>query len=262
MKHRSAPHGDGVHHTDALRGLASLKPDSVDLILTDPPYGIASKQRLVVRNGRIVSTQDSFGAWDTFARGDHEQLILNVLAESFRVLKPGGALVMFLSREDQGYFLRKAMDKGFVYRNHIVLVRKSPLPSFTKRNWRSGFEICFYVIKPQEPRNHRPRVFNFLSQAECNNVMSFASTHKKTDHPTEKPLDCIRRIVEVCSNPGDLVVDPFAGSGTTLVAAKQSGRRYLGFDTNAGYVRMMKDRLDATLPANALNSVGAHAEAA
>ncbi len=228
---------DRIHRIDALEGLSRLEPKSVDLVVTDPPYNIASTSKTTVRHGKIVSTMEAWGAWDCLHPFDHDVLIAQVISQCYRVLKPGGALYMFTAREDSGFFVRRAVERGFTYRNQVVMVKKNPLPSFAKSNYRSGFEICFYVSKG------KPATFNFISQPECVNVYAHATKHRLTDHPTEKPLGMIRRLVLVSSNEGDLVLDPFMGSGTTAVAAKQTGRHFLGFDTSPEYVAMANRRL-------------------
>ncbi len=230
---------DRIHMMDALEGLKRLPDESVDLIVTDPPYNIASKGKLTVQRGRLMSTKEAWGSWYTFHPFDYDLFIQQVLSACYRVLKPGGAIYMFTSREDSGFFVRKAEERGFTFHNQLAMVRKSPLPSFGKRNFRSGFELCFYCTKS------KPKTFNFLSQAECNNVYHYASNFKRTEHPTEKPLEFIRRLVRISSNPGELVLDPFMGSGTTAVAAQETERRFIGFDTSAEYIRMAENRLAA-----------------
>lgn len=226
-----------IHCMDALAGLAQLDDESVDLVVTDPPYNIASKGKLTILGGELMSTHEAWGAWDTFHPFDYDLFIQQVLSACYRVLKPGGSLYMFSAREDSGFFIRKAEERGFIYRNQLAMVRKSPLPSFAKSNWRSAFELCLYVSKG------KPKTFNFLSQQECINVHHYPSTFKRSRHPTEKPLEFIRRLVEVSSNSGDLVLDPFMGSGTTAVAARQAGRRFIGFELSPEYIAMAQERL-------------------
>ncbi|MCG8509084.1 MAG: site-specific DNA-methyltransferase, partial [Rhodospirillales bacterium] len=166
------------------------------------------------------------------------------------VLRPGGSMYMFTAREQNGYFIRKAVERGFVYRNQLAMVKKNPLPSLSKTNWRSGFELCLYLVKPIKQRatgvaqsGPSGATFNFLSQPDCINVYPYLVRNKTTTHPTEKPLGFVRRLVEVSSRPGDLVLDPFVGSGTTAVAAKTTGRDFLGFDTSPEYVKMARRRI-------------------
>lgn len=90
----------------------------------------------------------------------------------------------------------------------------------------------------------KPGTFNFVSQALCKNVFVYSITHKQTKHPTEKPLALIELIVAVSSNAGDLVVDPFMGSGTTAVACQRLGRNFLGFEIKPEYIKMAEERLN------------------
>ncbi len=242
---QSVEGSDSVRCCDAIDGLKSLGDSSVDLIVTDPPYNLAAPGRSTKLRGKVVPTMKAWGAWDHRHPFDHDLLILQVLRESWRVLKPGGALYMFSSTQNAGYFVRKAEERGFVFRSQLALIKKNPLPSWSKSSWRSAHEVCFYVTKG------RPTTFNFLSQSELVNVYSHWSRKKETRHPTEKPLELIERIVRVSSSTGDLVVDPFLGSGTTAVAAKKLGRRFVGFDLSEEYLAMARDRLSRLQPESA-----------
>ena len=230
---------DTIHQMDAFAGLEQLPDESVDLVVTDPPYNIASKQKLTVLGGKLMTTADAWGAWDTFHSFDYDLFVGRVISQCYRVLKPGGSFYMFSAREDNGFFIRRAVERGFTYRNQLAMIRKCALPSFGKKNWRSGFELCLYMTKG------KATTFNFLSQAECRNVHAYASNFKKTKHPTEKPLEFIRRLVLVSSNPGEIVLDPFMGGGTTAAAAKETSRRFIGFEKESEYIRMAEERLAA-----------------
>ncbi|AQQ71410.1 Modification methylase MboII [Limihaloglobus sulfuriphilus] len=234
-----------IHLMDALEGLKKLENDSVDLIVTDPPYNIASANALTIQRGSLKSTEAAWGDWDMFHPFDYKILICRVLIESYRVLKPGGSLYMFTAQEDNGYFIHKARERGFQLRRVLAMVRKNPLPSFSKRNWRSGFELCMYLTKPSKGKNsgYKDVTFNFLSQQDCINVFVYTNGKKHTKHPTEKPQDFIELLVMISSNPGDLVVDPFMGGGTTAAASRKHGRRFIGFELNKDYIKMGNKRL-------------------
>ena len=231
-----------IYCMDAIKGLKKLPDNSVDLVVTDPPYNIASKNRTTMIKGVPISTMKVWGQWDCFHPFDYDILIMQVISECYRVLKEGGALYMFTAREQNGYFIRQAEIRGFTFRNVLAMVKKNPLPSLSKRNWRSGVELCFYVSKG------KPKTFNFVSQTDCKNFYLYANTHRKTRHPTEKPLEFITRLVEVSSNKGELVLDPFMGSGTTAVASQQLDRNYIGFDTCKEYITMARKRLKGGNP--------------
>lgn len=226
-----------IHCMDAIEGLKQLDSESVDLVVTDPPFNIASKGKLTIRDGKLVSTMEAFGKWDVFHPFDYDVLIMQVISECYRVLKKGGSMYMFTARENSGFFIRHALARGFTYRNQLALVKTPQLPSFSKTNWRSGFELCMYLTKGPA------KTFNFLSQRELVNVHTYWIGQKKTKHPTEKPLEFTKRLVMVSSNPGELVLDPFMGSGTTAKACVETGRDYVGFERDADYIRMAKERL-------------------
>lgn len=226
-----------IYCLDAFEGLKQLEEESVDLVVTDPPYNIASQHKITKQGNRIVSTMEAWGEWDTYHPFDYDVMMMRLISECYRVLKSGGSLYLFTAREDNGFFIRKALERGFTYQNQLALLKRNPLPHFHKTNWRSAFELCLYVSKG------KPKTFHFLSQPECVNVYPYPIPQKETAHPTEKPLEFIKRLIQVSSNEGDLVVDPFMGSGTTAVACQQLKRRFLGFEVNRRYVKLAEQRL-------------------
>src|SRR5437879_1158781 len=115
---------------DALQGLAQLPDGSVDLVCTDPPYNLGSESRQTVRHGKLMSTKEAWGRWDTFDPVEYERWMGRIIAECHRILKAGGALYMFTAREDSSWYLRKAVELGFFHRNQVIIVKKNPLPSF------------------------------------------------------------------------------------------------------------------------------------
>lgn len=227
-----------IHAMDALTGLKQLPDESIDLVVTDPPYNIASKHKQTIQKGKRISTMEAWGKWDCMHPYDYDVFIMQIISECFRVLKPGGSLYMFTAREHNAFFIRKAIERGFMYRNTLALVKKNPLPSFFKNHWRSAFDLCLYVTKG------KTRTFNFQEQSEMTTIQSYASNQViKTKHPTEKPFEIIQRLIHVSSHPGDLVLDPFMGSGTTALAAQRSERNFIGFEIHPAYLKMAKQRL-------------------
>lgn len=209
----------------------------IDLILTDIPYNIGTKDRWGLVGGISTSNYVSFGDWDDMPIEHYDDMVLTFLSESYRLLKDGGAIYFFTAREDNGYFTRKAKEIGFEYQNTIALVKSNPIPSMGFRNYRSCFELCAYMSKG------KVKTFNFVSQGYCKNVFETGNKHGITMHPTEKPLDLMIKMIRVSSNVGDLVLDPFAGSSTTLEACIKTGRNGIGIEKNREYFEMSKQRL-------------------
>ncbi|MBL8746756.1 MAG: site-specific DNA-methyltransferase [Phycisphaerae bacterium] len=226
-----------VHLMDALEGLKALPDESVDLVITDPPYNIAKKGNKTILKGKRISTMEAWGAWDHYHPYDYDAMMMRVIGECWRILKPRGALYMFTAPQDNGVFVRHAVARGFTFRSQVAMVKKTALPSIFRSAWRSAFEVAFYATKGAA------KSFNFLEQAEMVNVYHYPTNHKHTAHPTEKPQELIERFVRVSSKPGDLILDPFMGSGTTAVAAKKHGRRFIGFERSPDYLAMAEKRL-------------------
>ena len=230
-----------IYQKDAIEGLKQLDDESVDLVVTDPPYNIASKHKKTIRHGELMSTMQAWGAWDAMHPFDHELLMLQVISQCYRVLKPGGIMYMFTSEEDNGYYIRKAKERGFTYKLQIAIAKTTQVPSVFRNCWRRTYQLCFSVSKG------KPKTFNFLTQKEMVNLYSYSITHKQTTHPTEKPLEFIKKLIAISSNEGDLVLDPFMGSGTTAAACQELKRQYIGFDTDTEYLRMARQRLKGGL---------------
>ena len=229
-----------VLNEDCIKGMENLPDSCVDLIVTDPPYNLGNLNGLTKIGNDIMSVSDGWGSWDTFTPADYEKFMMSYFRQCYRILKEGGSLYCFTSREDNGYYIHKLQDLGFTVRNVLSIVKLNPQPSFTKTNYRHGFELCFYMIKGGD----FPKTFNFLAQERMINYFFYnAGMYKETKHPTEKPIDFIRHIIKVSSNEGDVVFDGFVGSGTTAAACKQLNRIFIGFEISPKYYSMIMERL-------------------
>ncbi len=228
---------NSVYNGDCLDYLHAIMDDSIDLIITDPPYNIGDSNKRTKVGDTIMSNKEAWGEWDNYDKVEYDELVFKIIAESYRVLKDGGSFYMFTAREDNGFFIRNAVAKGFTYKNQLAIIKNNPLPHFTKTNYRSCFELCFYVTKG------KPRTFNFLSQSECVNIYPYLIGRKDTKHPTEKPLGFFKRVIEISSDEGDVVLDPFMGSGTTAIACLQTKRNFLGAEISKEYFDMLNERI-------------------
>jgi site-specific DNA-methyltransferase (adenine-specific) len=202
-----------IYNMDCLEGLKQIDDNSVDLIVTDPPYNIGDDNKRTKIGNKIMSNKEAWGEWDHYDKDEYDIFFINYLKECYRILKLGAVMYCFSAREDNGFFTRKAVEIGFTYLNTLSIVKKNPLPHFTKTNYRSAFELCFYVCK-----GDKPKTFNFISQQECVNTFYYLIGIKESEHPTEKPINFIRRCIQISSKEGDLVFDGFMGSGTTAIA--------------------------------------------
>lgn len=198
---------------DCTRVLKQLPDSCVDLVVTDPPYGVHYRDRL----GR------------TIANDDDPARVLNAFTDLYRALKPGSVCISFYGWGLVDSFFRAWRWAGFRPIGHIVWVKDY---ASRERFLRYRHEQAFVLAKghPQVPARPlddvQPWVFS-------GNV----------DHPTQKDVRILRPLVEAFTPPGQLVLDPFAGSGSTLLAAAMSGRRYLGIELEQRYCDLARNRL-------------------
>ena len=207
---------------EASETLSALAADSVSCIVTDPPYGIAYHSNYYKdRNPHAPIAQD----WD-FEIGPY-------LRSAERVLADGGALYLF-TRWDVLPLWAKEVPPGLSLKNAII---------WKKDNWSSGdltgnFGFQYEVIMFLTKGRHQIRGKRWPNVWEFSRVPS-----KRLRMPAEKPTGLFARAIEASSNPGDLVVDTFLGSGTCAEAALETGRRFVGCDTDPKMVRMSRERV-------------------
>jgi len=209
-----------VYCKDALELLSELKDNSINLTLTDIPYDEVNRKSNGLRN---------------LDKRDADILTINLkrlVREIVRVTK--GSIYIFCGIE-QVSIIRNEMVKKELSTRIIVWEKTNPSPMNGEYIWLSGIELCVYGKK-------KGAVFN----AFCKNTVIREQVELNYQHPTQKPLKLIRYLLEVSSNEGDIILDPFCGSGTTGVASKQKNRQYILSDLNPEYIKITKSRLAQT----------------
>lgn len=226
-------------HGDCLEAIKEMPNECVDMVIADFPYNISNYGRSITKVGSDFKTAD-FGEWDKFKVEEHIEWVLNVMKEINRVLKKDRCAFVFLDNHYIGHYVYLIERKiGLQQKCPIILYKKNPVPQLFKRNFRSSFETCALFVKNKDKKC---TVFNFLSQQIMKNVQEY-NLAKLTKHPTEKNLKVIKRFIQICSNKGEIVLDPFIGSGTTAVACKELGRRWIGIEISSEYCEMAEKRL-------------------
>lgn len=232
-----------LHNLDGKIGLAGVPSNFVDLVLTDPPYGIADGAKLTKTKGQIVSTKQAWGnefqdRWEHIE--DYYQWLKPFIEQFVRVLKDDGSLILFLDRKYTGliaHYLEEDFDLNF--KNKVYFKKRNPVPSIRKNNYRSTIEEAVWFTKG------RQYTFNFGAQSDMVQIYEGAIGRKQTQHPTEKYGWMIEPLIRNHTKPGDVVLDAFAGSATTLLVAKQQGRNAIGFEKDSRFFQMAKTRLEA-----------------
>jgi DNA modification methylase len=224
-------------NSDAREHIATLADGSVDLLLTDPPYNLAGYS-----TGNIkMSWRKEFN--NDVAEWDEQPFDPASWVEDFtRVLAPTGNLFAFTSYNQLGAW-HAAFDPVFDTFQFMVWHKTNPPPKLR----RAGFLNSCELIVCAWNKGH---TWNFTRQRDMHNFIEApicAGRERLRDpvHPTQKPLRVLRRLVELASAPGDLVYDPFAGVGSSGVAALELGRRFTGVELDPGYAQAATTRLEA-----------------
>ena len=208
---------------------------NVDLILTDPPYAISKKTgfKQVGNKGveRLAVSMD-FGSWD------HAEIDLDKFTkECFRVLRTGGTAIIWYDFWKLSYLADALTNAGFVMIRCIFWEKTNPVPLNQSATYLSNSrETALCAVKGGKP------TFN-SKYDEGTYTMPIPRHGGNKIHPTQKPLRLFEKLVLKHSNKGDFIIDPFAGSGTTGVAALKNGRSFFGCDIDADYVRSSNKRL-------------------
>ncbi len=227
-----------LYNSDCFKLFPLFPTNSIDLILTDPPYNIASDNKVGVRSGKGYSTNELWGNefQDDYTEREYIGMMNKLAKEAFRILKPDGSFITFIDR-GKPYYLH-AFYRLLNFRNSIDFIIKNPAQHLRKNNYRSGYETVYWFSK-----NYYN--INFISQKNMINVfygsIGFANK-KETDHPTEKYLWMIKPLIERHSRKGDVILDPFMGSGSVMKVCLEMGRNIIGIEIKKEYCEMIKKR--------------------
>ena len=245
-----------LYQGDALRVLSQLSENSVDMIFADPPYNL-SNGGFSVHAGRMVSVNK--GIWD-ISKGFEDDYAFHYawLEACKRVLKPGGTLWVsgtYHSIYQCGHAMQAL---GYHFLNDIAWFKPNASPNLSCRFFTASHETILWARKDKKAKH----VFNYKAMREgdwpedamkksgkqMRSVWSL-TTPKKAEkkhgkHPTQKPLDLLKRIVLSSTNKGDIVLDPFTGSSTTGIAAIMNGRKFIGIDMEEKYLDLSIKRIN------------------
>jgi site-specific DNA-methyltransferase (adenine-specific) len=226
-----------IHCGDALSLFSGIESGSVDLIVTDPPFAIdfTARRGNYNRNGDRVME-----GYREVPSGEYAAFTRAWIGEARRVLADSGSMYIFSGWNNLKDILNAVDDAGLATVNHIIW--KYQFGVFTKKKYVTSHYHILFVVK--DPKNY---TFNKVEHyPEDVWVINREYWTGKVKTPTKLPIKLVRKILAFSSNPRDLVLDPFLGSGTVAVAAKEMGRRYLGFEIVSDYVAFAQERLERT----------------
>ena len=244
---------------DCIETLSGLPAASVDLVFADPPYNLQLEGALSRPDQSVVDAVDddwdkfgSFAEYDSFTRG--------WLAAARRAMKPEATIFVIGSYHNIFRVGAIMQDLGFWILNDIVWRKANPMPNFRGRRFTNAHETMIWAAR--EP-NAKSYTFNYEALKAgnedcqvrsdwflpiCTGAERLKDEAGRKLHPTQKPEALIQRILLAASRPGDLVLDPFFGSGTTGAAARRMQRHYLGIERDAGYAAAAAERIAAVRP--------------
>jgi modification methylase len=249
---------DQILHGDALDILPTLTCRSVDLVFADPPYNLQLRQELWRPNmTRVDAVDEEWDQFDDFAA--YDEFTRAWLRAVRRVMKPTATLWISGTYHNifrVGTLLQNA---GFWLLNTIAWFKPNAMPNFRGTRLKNDVEFVIWAKYSEKSRytfnHHEMKQFNDDKQLGsvwtipiCAGPERLKDDAGKKLHPTQKPEELLKRIILASSNPGDVVLDPFVGSGTTAAMAKRLHRHWVGIDNDETYVQAARMRVKAVQP--------------
>ena len=244
---------------DSIERLKELPDSCVDVVFADPPYNLQLEQELHRPDqSRVDGVED---AWDKFGSfADYDAFTRAWLAEAQRVLKPTGTIWVIGSYHNIFRVGTAVQDLGFWILNDVIWRKTNPMPNFRGRRFANAHETLIWAARSPDQKKY---TFNYDALKSLNEGVQMRSDWtlpictggerlKKADgsktHPTQKPESLLMRVLLSSSKPGDVVLDPFFGTGTTGAVAKRLKRSFIGIEREDSYIQAAKERIAAIIP--------------
>jgi modification methylase len=242
---------------DCVERMRALPAGSVDMIFADPPYNLQLGGDLFrPEGGRVDAVDNDWDRFETFAA--YDAFTHAWLAEARRILKDSGTLWVIGSYHNIFRVGAAVQDQGYWILNDIVWRKANPMPNFKGTRFTNAHETLIWAAKSETARytfNYRAmKTLNDELQMRSDWLLPICSGQERLKrggvkaHPTQKPEALLYRILLACTRPGDVVLDPFFGTGTTGAVARRLGRRWLGIERERDYVDVAQERIAAALP--------------
>ena len=255
--HRALPF-DEILMGDCIAEMARLPDRCVDMIFADPPYNLQLGGDLFrPEGGRVDAVDDE---WDKFeSLTTYDNFTRDWLEQARRILKDDGTIWVIGSYHNIYRVGALLQDADFWILNDIVWRKTNPMPNFRGTRFTNAHETLLWCAKDEKARY----TFNYRAMKALNDDLQMRSDWllpicaggervKGEDgakaHPTQKPEALLYRILLACTKPGDIILDPFFGTGTTGAVARRLGRRWIGIEREPAYVKVARERIESTLP--------------
>lgn len=247
---------------DAIENLKRLPDQSIDLVIADPPYNLSKGNAINFNRGNLKGFGGEWNkvmqAWDNLPLGDYFKFTMEWLLEIKRVLKPSGSIWVFGTYHNIGIinFVFQILELEII--NEVAWYKRNAFPNLAGRRLTASHETLLWGhagIKRQYFFDYKfskeysdPSDLLKIQGKQMRTVWDIPNNKESREikygkHPTQKPLSVCKRIVALCSKPGDIVLSPFAGAGTECLAAKEMKRNFIGFELEDEYVKIANRRL-------------------
>jgi modification methylase len=248
---------DRLLRGDCIAEMAKLPDACIDMIFADPPYNLQLGGDLSRPDGSHVdAVTDDWDKFDSFTA--YDRFTAAWLREARRILKPNGTIWVIGSYHNIFRVGATLQDQGFWILNDIIWRKANPMPNFKGTRFTNAHETLIWASQGERARY----TFNYKAMKTLNDELQMRSDwvlpicggqerlkrdgHKA--HPTQKPEALLYRVMLACTKPGDVVLDPFFGTGTTGAVAKRLGRRWIGIEREPAYIEVAEERIQAALP--------------
>jgi len=246
-----------IHQGDCIELLKKVPDNSVDLIFADPPYNLQLNGELYRPNQTKVDAVSD--AWDKFeSKEDYDKFTILWMKECHRILKPSGSFWVIGTYHNIFRVGAILQNIGFWMLNDIIWIKTNPMPNFKGTRFNNAHETLIWATKSKSSNYtfhyHSMKVMNDDLQMRSDWLIPICQGDERIKvngqkaHSTQKPAELLMRIILSTSNPDDIVLDPFSGSGTTAAVAKRLGRKYIAFDREEFYIQVANNRLSKIKP--------------
>ena len=245
-----------IFNEDCLIIISKIPDKSIDVIFADPPYNLQLRDTLLRPDQTIVEAVKE--EWDKFNNyQEYDNFISKWLKQCKRILKDGGAFWTIGSYHNIYRIGNEIQNLGMWILNDIIWYKTNPMPNFRGTRFTNAHETLLWCTTSRKAKY----TFNYNNMKEfnegkqmrstweipiCNGKERIRNKDNSRSHPTQKPEALLYRILLASSNVGDVVLDPFLGSGTTAVVAKKLGRKFIGIEKEKKYFKLAKSRLQKT----------------
>ena len=248
---------DTLLQGDCIAIMRTLPSASVDVIFADPPYNLQLGGDLFrPEGGRVDAVDDAWDHFDSYAA--YDAFCREWLAEARRILKPDGTIWVIGSYHNIFRVGSMMQDQGFWILNDIVWRKANPMPNFKGTRFTNAHETLIWASQGEKAKytfNYRAmKTLNDELQMRSDWVLPICAGQERLKrngtkaHPTQKPEALLYRILLSCTQKGDVVLDPFFGTGTTGAVARRLGRHWIGIEREDSYCEVARERIAAALP--------------